>query len=297
MLYNQIAQNKRRTVVLLFFFFLLLGAIGAAVGYLWLGNVTGGVLIALVIGFIYAVSMIFQSTNIVMSMNNAREVTEEEVPDLYHIVEDMAMVAQIPMPRVFIIDDPSLNAFATGSSPQNAAVAATSGLLAIMNREELEGGIGHEISHIRNYDIRISTIAVALASAITLLSSLGSRMMWYGGGRRRNDDREEGGANIFILIFSILALILAPLAATLVQLAISRQREYLADASSVELTRNPQGMIRALEKLEQSQPMQQPVDSASAALFINDPKKKEGMKSLFYTHPPIADRIERLKHM
>lgn len=297
MLYNQIAQNKRRTVVLLFFFFLLLGAIGAAVGYLWLGNVTGGVLIALVIGFIYAVSMIFQSTNIVMSMNNAREVTEEEAPDLYHIVEDMAMVAQIPMPRVFIIDDPSLNAFATGSSPQNAAVAATSGLLAIMNREELEGVIGHEISHIRNYDIRISTIAVALASAITLLSSLGSRMMWYGGGRRRNDDREEGGANIFILIFSILALILAPLAATLVQLAISRQREYLADASSVELTRNPQGMIRALEKLEQSQPMQQLVDSASAALFINDPKKKEGMKSLFYTHPPIADRIERLKHM
>lgn len=288
MLYNQIAQNKRRTVVLLFFFFLLLGAIGAAVGYLWLGNVTGGVLIALVIGFIYAVSMIFQSTNIVMSMNNAREVTEEEVPDLYHIVEDMAMVAQIPMPRVFIIDDPSLNAFATGSSPQNAAVAATSGLLAIMNREELEGVIGHEISHIRNYDIRISTIAVALASAITLLSSLGSRMMWYGGGRRRNDDREEGGANIFILIFSILALILAPLAATLVQLAISRQREYLADASSVELTRNPQGMIRALEKLEQSQPMQQPVDSASAALFINDPKKKEGMKSLFYTHPQIG---------
>ncbi len=297
MLYNQIAQNKRRTVVLLFFFFLLLGAIGAAVGYLWLGNVTGGVLIALVIGFIYAVSMIFQSTNIVMSMNNAREVTEQEAPDLYHIVEDMAMVAQIPMPRVFIVDDPSLNAFATGSSPQNAAVAATSGLLAIMNREELEGVIGHEISHIRNYDIRISTIAVALASAITLLSSLGSRMMWYGGGRRRNDDREEGGANILILIFSILALILAPLAATLVQLAISRQREYLADASSVELTRNPQGMIRALEKLEQSQPMQQPVDSASAALFINDPKKKEGMKSLFYTHPPIADRIERLKHM
>lgn len=297
MLYNQIAQNKRRTVVLLFFFFLLLGAIGAAVGYLWLGNVTGGVLIALVIGFIYAVSMIFQSTNIVMSMNNAREVTEQEAPDLYHIVEDMAMVAQISMPRVFIIDDPSLNAFATGSSPQNAAVAATSGLLAIMNREELEGVIGHEISHIRNYDIRISTIAVALASAITLLSSLGSRMMWYGGGRRRNDDREEGGANILILIFSILALILAPLAATLVQLAISRQREYLADASSVELTRNPQGMIRALEKLEQSQPMQQPVDSASAALFINDPKKKEGMKSLFYTHPPIADRIERLKHM
>ncbi|MFS1663012.1 zinc metalloprotease HtpX [Streptococcus sp. zg-JUN1979] len=298
MLYKQIAQNKRRTVLLLVFFFLLLGLIGAAVGYLWLGSLTGGVAIALIIGFIYAMSMILQSTSIVMSMNNAREVTEAEAPDLYHVVEDMAMVAQIPMPRVFIIDDPSLNAFATGSNPNNAAVAATSGLLAVMNREELEGVMGHEVSHIRNYDIRISTIAVALASAITFLSSIGSRMMWYGGAsRRRNDDRDEGGANLIILLFSILALLLAPLAATLVQLAISRQREYLADASSVELTRNPQGMIRALETLDQSSPMKQTVDPASAALFINDPKKKEGLKSLFYTHPPIADRIERLKNM
>ena len=298
MLFDQIASNKRKTVVLLIVFFILLAAIGAAVGYLWLDSFEFGMFLALIIGGIYAISMIFQSTNVVMSMNKAREVTAEEAPNLYHIVEDMAMVAQIPMPRVFIIEDSSLNAFATGSNPENAAVAATTGLLEVMNREELEGVIGHEVSHIRNYDIRISTIAVALASAITLISSIGSRMMWYGGGRRRSNNNESDGLGVLVLIFSILALILAPLAATLVQLAISRQREYLADASSVELTRNPQGMINALEKLEQSAPMQHHVDEASAALYINDPIKKEGgLKALFYTHPPIADRIERLRQM
>ena len=208
-----------------------------------------------------------------MRMNGAREVTEEQAPQLYHIVQDMAMVAQIPMPRVYIVDDPSMNAFATGSNPQNAAVAATTGLLAVMNREELEGVIGHEVSHIRNYDIRISTIAVALASAITMLSSIGGR------------------------ILSLIAIVLAPLAATLVQLAISRQREFLADASSVELTRNPQGMINALLKLDNSVPMQREVDSASSALFINDPKKESGFQKLFYTHPPIAERVERLRNM
>ena len=297
MLYNQISSNKRRTVVLLIVFFMLLAAIGAAVGYLWLGDMTFGVVIAVIIGAIYAMSMIFQSTNVVMSMNHAREVTEQEAPQLYHIVEDMAVVAQIPMPRVFIIEDQSLNAFATGSSPENAAVAATTGLLAVMNREELEGVIGHEVSHIRNYDIRISTIAVALASAITLLSSLGSRMVWFGGGRRRSDDRDNG-TGLLVFLFSILSLILAPLAATLLQLAISRKREYLADASSVELTRNPQGMINALQKLQQSAPMQQPVDAASAALYINDPiKKEERLTSLFSTHPSISDRIERLRQM
>ncbi|MBM7643665.1 zinc metalloprotease HtpX [Streptococcus loxodontisalivarius] len=297
MLYQQIASNKRRTQVLIVLFFALLSAIGATVGYLFVGNLTFGVAIALIIGAIYAFSMIFQSTNVVMSMNNAREVTAEEAPQLYHIVEDMAMVAQIPMPRVFIVEDKSLNAFATGSSPENAAVAATTGLLEVMNREELEGVIGHEVSHIRNYDIRISTIAVALASAITLISSIGGRMMWFSGGRRRSNDREDNGLGILMLLFSILAIVLAPLAATLVQLAISRQREYLADASSVELTRNPQGMINALQKLETSSPMSHHVDEASAALYINDPMKKEGFKSLFYTHPPIADRIQRLKEM
>jgi len=298
MLFDQIASNKRRTWLLLIAFFGLLALIGAAVGYLWLDSAFGGVILAFIIGGIYAVSMIFQSTEIVMSMNGAREVSEQEAPELYHVVQDMAMVAQIPMPRVYIVEDASPNAFATGSKPENAAVAATTGLLAIMNREELEGVMGHEVSHIRNYDIRISTIAVALASAITMLSSLAGRMMWFGSGSRRRSDRDnDNGLGIVLMIVSLLALLLAPLAATLVQLAISRQREYLADASSVELTRNPKGMINALLKLDNSQPMEHHVDDASAALYINDPKKKGGLQKLFYTHPPISDRIERLKNM
>ena len=278
MLFDQIARNKRKTWLLLLVFFLLLGLVGYGVGYLWLGSGFGGLILALVIGFIYAVTMIFQSTNVVMAMNGAREVDEQSAPNLYHVVEDMAMVAQIPMPRVFIVNDPSMNAFATGSSPKNAAVAATTGLLAVMNREELEGVIGHEVSHIRNYDIRISTIAVALASAITMLAGMARNMMFWGGGRRRNDDDRNGssGLEIILLIISLIAIILAPLAATLVQLAISRQREFLADASSVELTRNPQGMINALLKLDHSEPMQHHVDDASAALYINDPKKESG---------------------
>ena len=298
MLFDQIASNKRRTWFLLVAFFALLALIGAAVGYLWLDSPFGGMTIAFIIGGIYAVSMIFQSTEIVMSMNGAREVSEQEAPELYHVVQDMAMVAQIPMPRVFIVEDASPNAFATGSKPENAAVAATTGLLALMNREELEGVMGHEVSHIRNYDIRISTIAVALTSAVTMLSSMAGRMMWFGGGgRRRNDRDNDNGLGIVLMIVSLLALLLAPLAATLVQLAISRQREYLADASSVELTRNPKGMINALLKLDNSQPMEHHVDDASAALYINDPKKKGGLQKLFYTHPPISDRIERLKNM
>lgn len=296
MLYQQIASNKRRTMFLLVAFFMLLSALGAGVGYLMWGSLAGGAVIALVIGAVYAMSMIFQSTNVVMSMNNAREVTENEAPELYRIVEDMAMVAQIPMPRVFIIEDRALNAFATGSKPENAAVAATTGLLAVMNREELEGVMGHEVSHIRNYDIRISTIAVALTSAVTLIASMSGRMMWYGGGRRR-DSRDNGGASILILLFSILSIMLAPMAATLVRLAISRQREYLADASAVELTRNPQGMINALQKLDQSAPMSRQVDDASAALYISDPRKSKDFQELFQTHPPIADRIERLRQI
>ena len=299
MLYKQIASNKRKTWILLIVFFLLLAIVGYAVGFLFMNSGIWGVTIAMIIGFIYALTMIFQSTEIVMSMNGAREVDRNEEPVLYHVVEDMAMVAQIPMPRVYVIDDPGLNAFATGSNPQNAAVAATSGLLEIMNREELEAVIGHEVSHIRNLDIRISTIAVALASAITLLSSMAGRMMWWGGASRsrRSNDRDGGGIEVIMLVVSLLAIVLAPLAATLVQLAISRQREFLADASSVELTRNPQGMINALLKLDISQPMSHHVDDASSALYINDPQKPGFLKKLFYTHPPISERIERLKNM
>lgn len=245
MLFDQIAKNKRKTVMLFFGFFLFMGGVGAALGtFLMNGHWQQGIVIAFVVGLVYTVYMVGQSTDVVMSMNHAREIkSADEAPDLWHIVEDMAMVAQVPMPRVFIINDPSPNAFATGNNPEHAAVAATTGILQRLNREELEGVMAHEMTHVRNYDIRLQTIAVAMTSAIALLANLGTHF-WYFGGNRSRD--REGGGNAIGMIVSLLVLMLAPLAATLVQLAISRNREYLADAGAVELTRNPQGLILSL---------------------------------------------------
>lgn len=296
MLYQQIARNKRKTIVVMFGFFILVALIGAAVGYLFAGSTVGGIVIAAVIALIYMVVIIGQSTDVVMNMNNAREIhSAQEAPTLWHVVEDMAMVAQVPMPRVFIIDDSSPNAFATGNNPEHAAVAATSGLLAMMNREELEGVMGHEMSHIRNYDIRLQTIALALSAAISALVNFAGNFWWFGGSRDDDDD----GVNVFAIIGSILLIILAPLAATIAQMALSRNREYLADAGSVELTRNPHGMISALEKLKGAQPMKN-VNPSSSALYISDPelnRKHRWYENLFDTHPPLDARIKRLEEM
>lgn len=297
MLYQQIAQNKRRTIYVMAGFTLLVALIGAALGYLFAGTATGGVIIALIITLIYISVMVGQSTDVVMNMNHATEIhSADENPELWHVVEDMAMVAQVPMPRVFIIDDPSPNAFATGNKPQHAAVAATKGLLAMMNREELEGVMAHEMSHVKNYDIRLQTIALALAAAISLLVNFASNFWWFGGGDR---DRERDGGGVIAILGSVLLIILAPLAASIAQMALSRNREYLADASAVELTRNPQGMISALRKLEDVQPMKA-ADPNSSALYISDPFKNQKHRSfshLFDTHPPLEDRIARLEKM
>lgn len=299
MLYEQIAQNKRRTVYVMIGFLMLVLAIGAALGYLFMQNTLTGVIIAAVLAAVYMVMMISNSTNVIMQMNHAHEIKDaSQYPDLWHIVEDMAMVGQIPMPRVFIVDDDSPNAFATGNDPKNAAVAVTSGIMARLNREELEGVIAHEVSHIKNYDIRLSTIALALAAVISLLVNIGSNMMWWGGGRDRDDDREGGAGNVIALVFSILLMILGPLAASIAQMALSRNREYLADASGVELTRNPEGLINALLKISNSEPMQA-ADPSSAALYISDPFKGRGSfgAHLFDSHPPIEQRVERLRNM
>lgn len=297
MLYQQIAQNKRRTIYVMAGFTLLVALIGAALGYLFAGTATGGVIIALIITLIYISVMVGQSTDVVMNMNHATEIhSADENPELWHVVEDMAMVAQVPMPRVFIIDDPSPNAFATGNNPQHAAVAATKGLLAMMNREELEGVMAHEMSHVKNYDIRLQTIALALAAAISLLVNFASNFWWFGGGDR---DRERDGGGVIAILGSVSLIILAPLAASIAQMALSRNREYLADASAVELTRNPQGMISALRKLEDVQPMKA-ADPNSSALYISDPFKNQKHRSfshLFDTHPPLEDRIARLEKM
>lgn len=221
-----------------------------------------------------------------MSMNHGREIHEEDDPELWHIVEDMALAGQVPMPRVFIIDDPSPNAFATGRDPKHSYVAVTTGLRERLNR------ISHEISHIRNYDILVSTIGVALAAVISFISNFASRIWWWGG----NSDRDDRDSSPLEANFKIVAIVFTLILGPLAQMALSRNREYLADAGSVELTRNPQGLISALEKISNSEPMKDP-DPSSAGLYIENPLHNRGLSSLFDTHPPTADRIKRLKNM
>ena len=293
MLYQQIARNKRKTVVVMAAFVIILTLVGAGFGYLFSNTPWTGIFIALIGSLTYLFLVMRDPANMVMSLNHAQEIHEQDNPQLWHIVEDMAMVGRVPMPRVFIINDPSPNAFATGRDPDHSAVAVTQGLLDMMDREELEGVLGHEISHIRNYDIRLSTIAVVLVGVISFLSGLASRFIWFGG-----SDDDDDNNNAFEMIFKVVAivfvLILGPLSASLAQMALSRNREFLADASSVELTRNPQGLISALEKIEGSQPMKQ-ADRSSSGMYIENPFQHSG--SLFDTHPPTAERIKRLQQM
>lgn len=293
MLYQQIARNKRKTVVVMAAFVIILTLVGAGFGYLFSNTPWTGIFIALIGSLTYLFLVMRDPANMVMSLNHAQEIHEQDNPQLWHIVEDMAMVGRVPMPRVFIINDPSPNAFATGRDPDHSAVAVTQGLLDMMDCEELEGVLGHEISHIRNYDIRLSTIAVVLVGVISFLSGLASRFIWFGG-----SDDDDDNNNAFEMIFKVVAivfvLILGPLSASLAQMALSRNREFLADASSVELTRNPQGLISALEKIEGSQPMKQ-ADRSSSGMYIENPFKHSG--SLFDTHPPTAERIKRLQQM
>lgn len=298
MLFQQIARNKRRTVYVMIGFSFLVLLIGGALGYFFYDSAISGLILAAVVAAIYMGMMISQSISVVMRMNHAHEVTEAEQPELWHIVEDMALVGKVPMPKVYIIDDPSPNAFATGNDPKHAAVAVTSGIMERLNREEMEGVLGHEISHVRNYDIRLQTVALALSAAISMLVNIGMRSFWWGGGRRRSNNNSEGGnMQIILLVLSLVLIILGPLAASIAQMALSRNREYLADASSVELTRNLQGLITALEKISDSKPMKE-ADPTSSALYISDPlRKKKGFSHLFDTHPPIEDRIARLQKM
>ncbi|HCD07276.1 MAG TPA: zinc metalloprotease HtpX [Lactobacillus sp.] len=298
MIYEQIDRNKRKTYLIFFIFFLILAAIGSFIGLYFFDNMYAGIVIALVIAIVYTLITYFQSTSIVMQMNGAKKVNSaKDAPELWHIVEDLSMVADIPLPEIYIIDDPSPNAFATGRDPQHSAVAVTSGLYKMMNREELEGVLAHEVSHIRNYDIRVSTISVALSSAIILLSYIiGNAYRWWI--PSRNDDRDNNNSGVFKIVLWLVGLIFAilgPLIASLVQMAISRNREYLADVSGAELTRNPQGLINALEKLKDSTKPMQRVDDASASLYIDDPTKEKHFSGWFDTHPPLDDRIKALK--
>ncbi|AKP66303.1 zinc metalloprotease HtpX [Companilactobacillus ginsenosidimutans] len=298
MLYQQIDSNKRKTFFIFAIFFVVLAALGSFIGYFFVDNIWYGIIFSLVVALIYALVTYFQSTSIVMSMNNARKINSaDEAPKLWHIVEDMSMVADIPLPDIYIIEDDSPNAFATGRDPQHAAVAVTRGLYNMMDREELEGVMAHEISHVKNFDIRVSTISVALSSAIILICTLVGNA--YRFVLPFTDDRDRGSSwvaiRLVLWLVGLVFMIIGPIIANLVQLAISRNREYLADVSGANLTQNPQGLIDALTKLKYyDQPMKK-VDDASAALYFNDPKKKKDFADWFDTHPPLDKRIARLK--
>lgn len=294
MLYQQIARNRRKTALLLIIFILILVLVGAGLGYLISGRPYVGIIFALIGSAIYLLITLSNPANLVMALNHATEIHEQDDPELWHIVEDMALAAQVPMPRVYIINDPSPNAFATGRDPKHSAVAVTSGIRQQLNREELEGVLGHELSHVKNYDILVSTIGVALASVISFISSFASRFIWWGSSSKKDEEDTSPLEIGFKIIAIVFTLILGPLAATLAQMALSRNREYLADASSVKLTRNPHGLISALRKISTSQPMTK-ADTSSAGMYIENPFHKHG--HLFDTHPPTEDRIKRLENM
>ncbi|MBM0064097.1 zinc metalloprotease HtpX [Alkalicoccobacillus gibsonii] len=292
-LYQQISHNKRKTIFIVTGFVLFVLAVGAAITYLYIGDYISGLILAALVGGGYTLIMLFGSTNVVMRMNHAREIrNSDDHAYLWNTVDSLSMVAQIPKPRIFIINDQSPNAFATGTSPKKAAVAVTTGLLNQLNREELEGVIAHEIAHVRNYDIRLATVAIALVSAVAILSDIGARSMYYGRARGNRDNKQNG----IIMILSLLLIIISPLVATLIQLAISRNREFLADATAAELTRNPNALANALRKITNSSTPVKEASSTSASLYFADPLKKKAA-SLFSTHPQPEARIKRLESM
>ncbi len=290
-MYSAIAANKRNTLIILIGFVLLLGALAYGWGVAS-GNGSSAVwIIAFVIG--YALFQYYASGRIAVSMSGAVEIQKSDNPRLYRIVENLAISQGLPMPKVYIINDPAPNAFAAGRDPKHAVVAATTGLLEIMNDNELEGVMAHEIGHVKNYDIRVSTIVFGLIAAVGLLADFALRAAFFSGGRGRN----SGNLGAVLILLGIVGWIVAWLIGPMVRAAISRQREYLADASGVEMTRYPEGLASALQKLgEYGRPMRR-VDSAMAHMFINDPVKPGLVERAFSTHPPIPKRIQRLRQI
>ncbi|WP_031424269.1 zinc metalloprotease HtpX [Exiguobacterium sp. NG55] len=293
LLYEQIRKNKVKTVFIVTGFVLFVLLVGAAISYVNYGDAIPGLIFTPIFSLFYVGIVIMSSTNIVMKMNRAQEVTSvEEHRFLWHTVENMAMVARVPMPRIFIINDPSPNAFATGLKPEKAAVAVTTGLLERLSREEIEGVIAHEVAHIKNYDVRLSTVTLALVSVIAIMSDIGSRMLFF----RSIGGRRDQNQNPIFLIIGLVLLVLAPLIAMLINMAISRNREFLADASGAELTRNPDALASALEKIANVETPVEQASSASAPLYFSDPLKKK-VSGLFSTHPDPVERISRLRQM
>ncbi len=316
-MYEQIAKNKRRTFLLLFFFVALIAAAALAFNFL-LGFGLVGVAFAIVLAIAMAWGSYFYSDKVALAASRARPAEGPEYQRYHNLVEGLCIAAGLPKPRLFVVDDPAPNAFATGRNPKHAALAVTTGLLEKMNRVELEGVIAHELSHVKNYDILVTTIAVTAVGAIALLSDLGLRFMWFGGSDRR-DRADSGNLGIILVILAFALLVLAPFVAMVMQFAMNRRREFLADASGVQLTRYPPGLVAALEKLKGDQSVVHHATRATAQLWIESPlergrgggdtedaedgedgqRKKRGswLNRAFDTHPPLDERIRVLKEM
>lgn len=287
-MYGIIAANKRKTILLMMVFVLLVGII--SYGFSLYFNDASIVYVALSFSVIYSLISYFASARIALGMSGAKPIVKKDAPELYRAVENLSIAAGLPMPQVYIINDPAPNAFATGRDPKHSYVAVTTGLIEIMDKKELEGVLAHELSHVGNYDIRVMAITAALVSVIAVMSDILLRMSVWGG--------EDDNNNSFGIFIAIAVAVITPLVAMLVQLAVSRKREFLADASGAQLTRYPEGLASALRKLDAYAKPMKKASSATSHLFISNPLgKKGGALALLSTHPPIAERIANLEHM
>lgn len=288
-MYSAIARNKRNTVLIILLFLVIIGVLGAVAAYI--AGDWSIAIITIVIAAAYALFQYYMATRQTLALSGAHEVTKAQEPRLYRIVENLAITEGMPMPKVYVINDPAPNAFATGRDPEHAVVAATTGLLEIMTDAELEGVMAHEMGHVKNYDIRVSLVVFGLVIAIGLIADIIFRMVFWGGGRR---DSNAGPAALVFLVIGIVAAILAPLVAGVVQAAVSRQREYLADATGALTTRHPEALASALAKLgEYGRPVRR-TNTSMSHLWISDPNRPGFLARMFSTHPPIPDRIARL---
>jgi heat shock protein HtpX len=292
-MYSQITSNKRRSLLLIAVFIIFVVGLGWLIDQYY--EAGGSILVfAILYSLGTATVSYFAGDKLALLSSGAKEIAKKDAPDLYNVVENLCIADGIPTPKIFVINDPSPNAFATGRKPELASIAFTTGLLERLDRTELEGVAAHELSHVKNYDTRVMAIVVVLVGVVAVMTNVFLRISWYGGGRRR-DDRGGGGV---IMILGIIGLILAPIVAQLIQLAISRRREYLADSSGALLTRFPEGLARALEKIrDYGQPMQR-ASTATAHLYIASPfGSGQKLANLFSTHPPIDERIRILRQM
>jgi len=304
-MYEQIARNKRRTVVMLAAFVLLIALVAVALGILFQAGIAI-VPIAIVIAIALAWTSYFYSDKVALAASRAKPADGPEYRRYHNLVEGLIIAAGLPKPRLYVVDDPAPNAFATGRNPKHAALAVTTGLLEKMNRVELEGVLAHELSHVKNYDILVSTVAVTAVGAVALMADLGMRFLWFGGRSSRRDNNDSGPIGLILVVLAFALLILAPFAAQLMQFAMSRRRELLADASGVQLTRYPPGLISALEKLQDDKAVVHHATRATAQMWIEQPldrdQEKKGTKGswlnrAFDTHPPLDERIAALKAM